>query len=103
MISGNDLSINNRRMNNIKKAANSYINNLDIQNSDMQDTWAGLRPCSPDGIPYIGKAKISNLVVATGHVMMGVSLGPATGKIVTDLLNETKTQINTDKMNLYRF
>lgn len=103
MISGNDLSINQRRVNNIKNTANNYIKDLNIQNSDMIDVWAGLRPCSPDGIPYIGKCDISNLVVATGHAMMGVSLGPATGKIVTDLINETKTTIDINKMNLYRF
>jgi len=103
MISGNDLSINKRRVNNIKNAANNYIKDLDIQNSDMTDMWAGLRPCSPDGLPYIGKCEISNLVVATGHAMMGVSLGPATGKIVTDLLTETKTQIDINRMNLYRY
>lgn len=103
MISGNDLSINKRRVNNIKNTANSYINNLNITNDDMSDMWAGLRPCSPDGIPYIGKAKISNLVVATGHAMMGVSLGPATGKIVTDLINEKQTEVDINKMNLYRF
>jgi len=103
MISGNDLSINERRVNNIKNAANNYINNLDINSADMTDKWAGLRPCSPDGLPYIGKCEISNLVVATGHAMMGVSLGPATGKIVTDLLTETKTDININRMNLYRY
>jgi D-amino-acid dehydrogenase len=103
MISGNDLSINNRRVNNIKKHANNYINNLNIQDEDMNDIWAGLRPCSPDGLPYIGKCEISNLVVATGHAMMGVSLGPATGKIVTDLISGTNTKVDINKMNLYRF
>ena len=103
MICGNDLSINQRRINNIRKYSNNYINNLNIQQEDMNDLWAGLRPCSPDGLPYIGKAKISNLVVASGHAMMGVSLGPASGKIVSDLINEKKTQINIKRMTLYRF
>jgi D-amino-acid dehydrogenase len=104
MISGNDFSINQRRVNNIRKVANSYINNLDIQQTQMKDIWAGLRPCSPDGLPYIGRTKnISNLIVATGHAMMGVSLGPATGKIVSDLIDNKNTDIEINKMNLNRF
>lgn len=104
MLGVNDLSINERRLNNIRKVANSYINGLDIQTSQMKDIWAGLRPCSPDGLPYIGRSNyISNLVIATGHAMMGVSLGPATGKIVSDLINEEKPDLNIEKMNLNRF
>jgi len=104
MISGNDLSINKRRINNIRKAANSYINELNIKPTQMEDIWAGLRPCSPDGLPFIGKSnELSNLVIATGHAMMGVSLGPATGKIVADLINENNTDIEISSMSLYRF
>ena len=45
--------------------------------------WCGLRPCSPDGLPYLGRTRaIPNLVVATGHAMMGLSLAPVTGEIV---------------------
>lgn len=50
--------------------------------------WRGLRPCSPDGLPYIGRtAKFENLSVATGHAMMGLSLGPVTGELIADLLS----------------
>lgn len=104
MLGVNDLTINDRRINNIKKAANSYINGLEISESSMKDIWAGLRPCSPDGIPYIGRSdSLSNVIIATGHAMMGVSLGPATGKIVSDLINENNTDLNIQKMNLNRF
>ena len=49
--------------------------------------WCGLRPCSPDGLPYVGRtAKVSNLVIASGHAMMGMSLGPITGKLVAEVL-----------------
>ena len=50
--------------------------------------WRGLRPCSPDGLPYIGRtARFENLSVATGHGMMGLSLGPVTGKLVAGILS----------------
>jgi D-amino-acid dehydrogenase len=49
--------------------------------------WCGLRPCSPDGLPFLGRpAQFDNLVVATGHAMMGLSLAPITGRIVARLL-----------------
>lgn len=104
MLGVNDLNINDRRINNIRKSANKYIENLDLKQSDMKDVWAGLRPCSPDGIPYIGRSrKFKNAIIATGHAMMGVSLGPVTGCIVKDLINEEKTQIDISKMNINRF
>lgn len=49
--------------------------------------WYGLRPCSPDGLPYLGHSlRDDNLVVAAGHAMLGVSLGPITGQIVARLI-----------------
>ena len=49
---------------------------------------AGLRPCSPDGLPYVGRfARFANLSAATGHAMMGVSLGPITGKLIAEMLS----------------
>lgn len=104
MLAGNDDSINDRRVNNIKKAANSYINNLNLQDSQINDVWAGLRPCSPDGLPYIGKSKkYKNLTIATAHAMMGISLAPATGKIVNNLINNEKNDLDISKMDIHRF
>ncbi len=60
-----------------------------------ESVWHGLRPCSPDGLPYIGRTrKIKNLVVATGHSMLGMSLGPGTGKLVSEIINEEKTSMD---------
>jgi D-amino-acid dehydrogenase len=48
----------------------------------------GLRPCSPDGLPYVGRvSRFANLSVATGHAMMGMSLGPITGKLMAETLS----------------
>lgn len=51
--------------------------------------WYGFRPTTPDGLPYLGRsARATNLVVATGHAMMGVSLAPVTGKLVGEVLQD---------------
>lgn len=104
MICGYDTSLNQRRIENIKNGANNYIDGLKVENQDMYDVWAGLRPCGPDGLPYVGRLeKISNAIVATGHAMMGVSLGPATGKIVNDLVEEKDMKIDINRLNPQRF
>ncbi len=59
------------------------------QESDFEglNPWFGMRPCSPDGLPYLGRPQsLSNLIVATGHAMMGISLAPITGEICASFL-----------------
>jgi D-amino-acid dehydrogenase len=60
--------------------------------------WEGLRPLTPTGVPFIGRTKkYPELLVATGHAMMGVSLGPVTGKIISQLVAGEATDFD---MNL---
>ena len=50
---------------------------------------------SPDGLPYIGRpAGFHNLTIATGHAMMGWSLGPATGKLVSEIIAGKKPALD---------
>lgn len=56
---------------------------------DSPTIWEGLRPVSPDGLPFIGRTKkVKNVLFATGHAMMGVSLGPISGRLIADTINE---------------
>ena len=51
------------------------------------NVWCGLRPCTPDGMPVIGRAPgVDDLVLATGHAMKGVSLAPVTAQLVAELV-----------------
>ncbi|MEQ1823672.1 MAG: FAD-binding oxidoreductase [Fimbriimonadaceae bacterium] len=69
-----------------------------------EPVWVGHRPCSPDGLPYIGSfAGKPNLLAATGHGMMGMSLAPITGKLVSQLINDSPTSINIAKCSPNRF
>lgn len=86
-VGGLDLSINPARVRGIVKSVHSYFPKFSEADFEGVKPWAGLRPVSPDGIPYLGRPKgFSNLVVATGHAMMGLSLGPVSGRLVADLL-----------------
>lgn len=94
-IAGINHTINKKRVNAIAKAAENYYNGLKIDTKFKNNANCGLRPCSPDGMPYIGRTqKFTNLTIATGHAMMGWSLGPATGKLVSEIINNQKTSIN---------
>ena len=66
--------------------------------------WSGLRPVSADGLPYIGRTKrLSNFAVASGHGMMGVSLGPVTGKLVSDVVSGREPEIEIEPLAPDRF
>ena len=66
--------------------------------------WAGLRPCSPDGMPYLGRPrKLANVVVATGHGMMGMSLGPVSGELVAGVVSGEHSSIPLDLLAPDRF
>jgi len=66
--------------------------------------WCGLRPCSPDGLPYIGRTRAwKNLAIATGHAMMGISLGPITGKLVAQLIAGEQSEIDIGLLDPGRF
>jgi len=79
----------------IAKGAKSFYPELEMHNQEMENAKTGLRPVSPDGLPYIGKSsKFKNLTFATGHAMMGWSLGPATGKLVSEIIGGKKTSMD---------
>jgi D-amino-acid dehydrogenase len=66
--------------------------------------WSGLRPCSPDGLPYIGRtAKYSNFSIATGHAMMGTTLGPVTGTLMAEILSGEKTSLDISLLSPDRY
>jgi D-amino-acid dehydrogenase len=103
-ITGLDSSISNSRVNGIKKSILSYFPSFKMEDFDALEIWSGLRPCSPDGIPYIGRTgKYSNLVVATGHGMMGMSMGPVTGKLVSQICSSQETEIDLHQCAPERF
>jgi D-amino-acid dehydrogenase len=103
-IVGDDLSINSARYQGLLDSIPTYM--PDFSPGDFQDLtpWSGLRPCSADGLPYLGRPeKIENVFVATGHSMMGISLAPISGKIVADLIQAKKPPVDLDALRPDRF
>jgi D-amino-acid dehydrogenase len=90
-ISGLNEDINPVRVQGIIKSVAKYFPKFSPADFEGIKPWRGLRPCSPDGLPYLGRtAKFSNLILATGHAMMGMSLSPITGKIVSEIVSGEK-------------
>lgn len=103
-ITGVDHSISMNRVKGIVDSIPRYYPEMQVSMPNKEEIWHGLRPCSPDGLPYIGRSKkITNLVLATGHSMMGLSLGPGTGKLVSELVNQERTSIGIDAFTPERF
>nr|WP_321413041.1 FAD-dependent oxidoreductase [uncultured Allomuricauda sp.] len=89
--SGINHTIRKERVEAIAKGVEHYYRGFQIPEEAKNNAKCGLRPVSPDGLPYIGKSKnYKNLTIATGHAMMGWSLGPATGKLVTEIISGAK-------------
>ena len=98
--SGINDTIRKERVEAIARAAKSYYPEIEISMEDKANAKSGLRPVSPDGLPYIGRSKAyGNLVYATGHAMMGWSLGPATGKLVSEIIDNKKTTMDIAPFN----
>ncbi|MBI3220983.1 MAG: FAD-dependent oxidoreductase [Bacteroidetes bacterium] len=103
-IAGVNHAINMNRVKGIADSIPKYYPEMNIPMPSQSKVWHGLRPCSPDGLPYIGKSKtIKNLTIATGHAMMGLSLGPGTGKLVQQIIDQDQTSISMEAFNPDRY
>jgi len=88
----------------VLKAVKKFFPEFDIPTPSWEQVWYGYRPCSADGLPYLGRSrKIQNLVIATGHSMIGLSLGAGTGKLVAEIIDEKPTSIDISFYNPERF
>lgn len=101
-------SINNKinlnRVEGIIQSVPKYFPGIKLEMPDKKDIWFGFRPCSPDGLPYLGYSKkINNLIIAGGHAMSGLSLGPASGKVVAELACRQTTSVDIAAFDPNRF
>lgn len=103
-IAGLNEEINPRRIRGIIKAVPKYYPEFREEDFAEVKAWCGLRPCSPDGLPYLGRSRYSeNVIIATGHAMMGLSLGPITGRLVAEMISGEKPSMDISLLNPDRY
>jgi len=99
--SGLNTEVVPRRLAALKTTADGYLRTKPA--AQAMEAWVGLRPVMADDLPVIDRvAQVSNLVIATGHGMMGLSMATGTGKIVADLIAGRAPQINQAPFALKR-
>jgi D-amino-acid dehydrogenase len=103
-LAGFDASVDPYRLAPILDVANEYALCDEPVSSGTVDPWVGFRPCTPDGLPIIGPvSQYDNLVMATGHCMLGISLAPITGRLVAEVLEHEALTVDLKPLRLQRF
>ena len=103
-IAGLNEEVNPVRVRGIIKSVPKYFPKFAVEDFAGIKPSVGLRPCSPDGLPFLGRtAKFSNLTVATGHAMMGLSLGPISGRLVSEIVSGEKPSFDLNLLNPDRY
>ena len=103
-IAGLNETINPARIRGLVKSVSRFFPDFTPADFDGVEPWCGLRPVSPDGLPYIGRfARWRNLLVGAGHAMMGMSLGPITGRLINEVLSGEAPSVALELLSPDRF
>ena len=96
--------VNKRKLNAMIRNVKEYYPEYNLSWAESLKPWVGLRPLSADGLPYIGSfKKYSNLIAATGHAMLGVSLAPVTGYLVSKIISKESSEYDMNLLSPDRF
>jgi glycine oxidase len=74
-----------------------------LANARIEETWAGLRPDSPDHLPILGPTDLDGLLIATGHFRSGILLTPITARLVREWITEQRVSVDWDRFSPLRF
>ena len=103
-LAGMDLAINQRRVGALLRAIRDYVPDYDPEQFDVREIWRGLRPCTPDGLPLLGRSQqYDNLTLAAGHASIGMSLAPASGQLVARLVERREPGVDISLLRVGRF
>ena len=96
-----DFSINARRVDVILRGAKGMLN---IEETAPREIWRGLRPCTPDGMPLIGRARgRGDVWLATGHQMAGLKTAPGTGLLLAQLMTGETPRFDPEPFRADRY
>jgi D-amino-acid dehydrogenase len=100
--SGLNLEMRRERLEMLTQAVSRYLPG--VVEAPTRSEWCGLRPCTADGLPVIGWApRVGNVLIATGHAMLGLGLGPVTGKLASELILDGAPSIDIGLLRADRF
>lgn len=102
-LAGMDESITTARVDAIVRGAREFYTQMPAQ-PVVREVWRGLRPCTPDGLPMIGRTdRWDNLILAAGHAMLGLTLAAATGEMVADMVTNQNPCVDPTPFSPARF
>jgi D-amino-acid dehydrogenase len=103
-ISGINKHVLFKRMEGIYDSVKKFYPGLKIELPAKENVWTGLRPVTPDGLPYIGRPNgYENVFISGGHAMLGVSAAAASGLLISELFEKKTPSINMDAFSVNRF
>jgi len=103
-LAGYNLEINPPRLRGLTRSLCRYLPTYRPEDFSSVHPWCGLRPCTPDGLPYVGRTRRRpNLIVASGHAMMGVSMAPITGTLVAEIVSDEPPSVDLAGLDPERF
>lgn len=101
-LAGLDMAVDRVRVAALVRAAERIVPSL--AGRPVRGVWRGLRPCAPDGLPIVGRTeRYENLLLATGHAMMGITLAPVTGRLVAELALGERPSVDPAPLSPDRF
>lgn len=103
-INGLNDDINPKRIDGIIETIIRFLPTYKKEDFESLTPWSGFRPCTPDGLPFIGRPRsFSNVTIATGHAMLGLTLGPVSGEIVADIVSDEPVFTNISLLDVDRY
>ena len=99
---GYDTTLKQRRLDYLKRVAGEYLH--EPLGEAVQEEWYGWRPMTYDSLPIIDRCpRFANVILAAGHNMLGLSMAPATGKLVSEILAESTPHVDLQPYRISRF
>ena len=103
-ISGHSDSVRPERVEQIIAGAQAFFPEMTAADFAGIKPWFGYRPVSPDGLPYIGRmGRYANLSTASGHAMLGLTMAPISGLLISEILTGRKPSVDLALLNPNRF
>jgi glycine oxidase len=75
----------------------------ELENAQVEETWAGLRPDTPDHLPILGPTDIEGMLIATGHFRSGILLAPITARWIREWVTTQKVSQDWERFSPMRF